>query len=389
SGRMSMLIVASLLIAASALTKYFGVTLIPLLAAYGFARSRRIGAWMLPLLIPFAVLAAYHVATRHLYGRSLLFDAAGYAAERRWAGESPVVATIVKGLSFTGGCCASIVLLTMAALPMRTLMWTALGATAAFAALTFDPIGAALVRAGGGARLLVQLAPWAGAGAAMLVMLGRRLWSARDAEALLLALWIGGTFCFSVFVNWNVAARSILPLTPAAAIVAAGFYNSRGAGTISSRLQRRAWAGIAVSGILALLIAAADTSLARSQRQGATELAGLRERTKQLWFAGHWGFQHYIRGAARPLDAAQIDLAPGDIVIYPENNTAIIELPPGTVRRIELREYDVMPLVSTMLRGQAGFYSDVWGPLPFAFGPVPRENYHIVVVEVPVVDPPR
>ncbi len=44
---------------------------------------------------------------------------------------------------------------------------------------------------------------------------------------------------------------------------------------------------------------------------------------------------------------------------------------------------------TTTLPGFAGFYSDVFGPLPFFFGAVPAENYHIVVVETPARGPSK
>ena len=69
---MGMLVVASLLIAVSTLTKYFGVTLFPLLIAYGLMVKRRPGAWMLPLMLPVAILVAFHFWTKGLYGYGLL-----------------------------------------------------------------------------------------------------------------------------------------------------------------------------------------------------------------------------------------------------------------------------------------------------------------------------
>ena len=387
TGRAGLLIAASALVAVSALTKYFGITLIPLLAAYALVRTRRAGAWLLPLLIPLAALAAYQLATKQLYGRGLLFDAAGYATQQRWAGGPPLVATVLKGLAFTGGCCAATFALAAAATPLRALLATGVGAAAALAAVALDPVARGLVDFPGGAVVLVQVVFWAGAGAALLAMLARRLWAARDAQAMLLALWIGGTFCFAVFVNWSVAGRSILPMAPAAAIVVASLWSSRTspAAAVARRSNRRAWVGLAVVAVLSLVIAIADASLARSQRRAAAELAAkFGTRTPQLWFGGHWGFQHYLRDAAMPIDVERINLAPGDIVIHPENNTAVVPLPPGSVRRIDGREYAVFPLATTTLPGRAGFYSDVFGPLPFFIGPVPRERYHVGVVERPV-----
>ncbi len=66
---------AALLIALAALTKYFGASLIPLLFIYGLVLRRRLGRWMIALLVPIALLAAYQWATHALYGKGLLADA--------------------------------------------------------------------------------------------------------------------------------------------------------------------------------------------------------------------------------------------------------------------------------------------------------------------------
>ena len=47
---------AGALMAAAALTKYFGIALIPLLLVYALVKERREGAWVLHFLIPIAVL---------------------------------------------------------------------------------------------------------------------------------------------------------------------------------------------------------------------------------------------------------------------------------------------------------------------------------------------
>ena len=52
---------SGVLIAASALTKYFGASLILLLAAYSFARLRRLGNWIWYLLIPVGALVGYEL----------------------------------------------------------------------------------------------------------------------------------------------------------------------------------------------------------------------------------------------------------------------------------------------------------------------------------------
>ncbi len=75
---MRRLLWASLLVAVCALTKYFGMALIPLLLVYSGMRHKCFRRHMLALLLPVALLAAYQLLTWRLYGRGLLLDAADY-----------------------------------------------------------------------------------------------------------------------------------------------------------------------------------------------------------------------------------------------------------------------------------------------------------------------
>ena len=102
--------VASLFVAAAALTKYFAVSLIPLLAVYTILREKK-ATWRLAwLLVPAALLAAYQAWTWRRYGRGLLSDAAAFA----WAitaapgpgvtfAQETVGSKIIVALSFAGG----------------------------------------------------------------------------------------------------------------------------------------------------------------------------------------------------------------------------------------------------------------------------------------------
>ena len=58
---------AGALMAAAALTKYFGIALIPLLLVYALVKERRVGVWLLHFLIPIAALIWYQSVTLRLY----------------------------------------------------------------------------------------------------------------------------------------------------------------------------------------------------------------------------------------------------------------------------------------------------------------------------------
>jgi hypothetical protein len=60
----------------------------------------------------------------------------------------------------------------------------------------------------------------------------------------------------------------------------------------------------------------------------------------------------------------------------PLNNSNVHRLPESSYRTVERIAVPTAPLVTIMNRTTgAGFYSDVWGPLPFALGLAPVEEY--------------
>ncbi len=383
-----MLWLAALLVAASTLTKYFGITLFPLLIVYGFMVKRRAGVWLLPLLLPVAIVTAYHFWTKGLYGQGLLVDAAGYATQQRWASGGKMIASVLSGLAFAGGCCAAITFLMGVAAPGAMSRWViAAAAVIAILLLALDPITGHSIRQEGAVRwlLLVQLLFWSSCGFAMVAASLRYLWNAWTADHVLLACWILGTLAFAAFVNWKIAGRSILPMVPAAAIVAAMVCARR------PQAAWRSWSALGAGAVLAILVTAADTSLARTQRDAATQInEGLESPAGAVYFSGHWGFQHYMeRQGARPLDKNRTKLEPGDVVILPDNTSLPIGLPSSAGRVAATLEFAPMEYLSTMRQEMhAGFYSDMWGPLPFALGRVPAERYQIVIIQVPLASNP-
>jgi len=210
-----------------------------------------------------------------------------------------------------------------------------------------------------------QLALMSAAGAVLLAGSTARWWQTRrDPVATTLLLWILGTLAFATLVNWSTNARVIMPMIPAAAIL-----TLRGAPASS---LRPAAIGILVGGAIAISVACADQSLARSSRGAADLLAGrVAKHTHTVWFLGHWGFQWYCEmHGLKPIDVNGSTLRPDDLILIPSNNSQVYALPAAAPRQIDAIELPVLPWISTMNeRTGAGFYSDVWGPMPFAFGP--------------------
>lgn len=95
-----MLLVSGILISMSALTKYFGLTLIPLLLFYSVFKRRNVGRWVLFMLIPLAILVWYLWATHQLYGQWILMKAAAHATKVQSQFGKWSFPKILVGLSF-------------------------------------------------------------------------------------------------------------------------------------------------------------------------------------------------------------------------------------------------------------------------------------------------
>jgi len=385
---------AGLLIAFAVLTKYYGMCLIPLLAAYSLVETRRPGRWIACLLIPLAALCAYQWITRALYGRAMLSDAMEYAGYARGIVGVSGMSTVLTALTFTGGCVAVAVFFMPLLWRVRTL--AAFAATAALIATALFFEGAKLEKnispeATTATFVEIQIIFWAVGGIGALALAVENVWSRRDAKSCLLALWVFGTFLFAAVFNWTVNGRSILPMVPAVAIL------------IASRLERNARAGrktprfsvaasLAASAALALLVTRADYLFAVATRETAVQTgARFASEKEKLWFEGHWGFQYYMESSGfAALDVKYSPIKPGDILVWPENNTGTAPPNPDATARQENFYVPGPRFLTTMnVAVAAGFYASVRGPLPFAFGKVPPESVLLFFLKTNGPPPPK
>ena len=321
---------AGLLIALAEMTKYFGASLVPLLAAYSLLGKRRVGRWAQFLLIPLAVLCAYQFVTQALYGHSLLYCAMDYAAfSKGYLGFSHATAGLTA-LTFTGGCLAAAVF--CAPLLWRWRMPSSLAAGAVLMAAALFLAGAVLKKYGSlpeASRPLVefQIVFWALGGVWVLALAVADVFHGRDARSWLLALWVLGIFVFAAFFNWTVNGRSLLPMAPAVGILLARRWEQN---VPAGRKIRPAAAAacLGAGALLAVLVARSDFLLAIAVRQGAQQVcAKSRPAGGALWFQGHWGFQYYMEAlGAAPLDIKHSALKPGDYLASPANNTSLFQL---------------------------------------------------------------
>src|SRR5271155_4128021 len=132
------LAVSVLLITLCALTKYFGIALIPLLAVYSLARERRLGSWAWYLLFPILALTGYQHWTKAVYGLRMITFAAHIATGVRQGRHASILANALVDLSFVGGC-------TLPALTFAPFIWPR---KKIFAVCVLSPLAAFLISTG-------------------------------------------------------------------------------------------------------------------------------------------------------------------------------------------------------------------------------------------------
>jgi hypothetical protein len=367
---------AALFITLAAMTKYFGICLIPLLATYSFLANRKFRSELFFLLIPLVVLCVYEFVTRTLYGHALFFEATAYAKSAQDFFGLSGITEVLHALTFTGGCMA-------AGIFFAPLLWKrrTVGMFAVVAILM------AVIFIGGifsknypwleGARranVELQITFWMSGGISVLALAVVDFWERRDARSGLLFFWVLGVFLFAALFNWTVNARSLLPMTPAIGILVARRLEKVLPGR---KISFGAPICLAASAALALFLARADFLNAIAAKKGAQQIAtkyGSQDGT--LWFQGHWGFQFYMDElGASELDLKHSALKPGDRVAVPLNNTSLFPLETETTTVLETNTV-AGPAGLTTWNGEvgAGFYASAFGPLPFVFGRVPPEK---------------
>ena len=418
------LALAAVLIALAALTKYFALCLIPLLALYTLTRSYRFWPYLFWLLVPVVCMYGYNAWTKEIYGHGMLSGAAEYAkAYYRHKSTQQWTVKPVATFAFTGGCMLCLLFLLPSVL--QKLRWAVVGLGIALSVAAwlqhrdFQYLRPDLVRpTSWDLALQAGILDVLGLAVCGLILSelhrGWRefrgaggIFSGNEslANSLLLSAWVAGTMLFTGYVNWTVNGRSVLPLIPAAAILLSrqmdwvwrqmssrrrggspflGFLNQAAHALFRGPPSATQSLLLVPAAVLTLLISQADYILAWNQRKAAEEIsmvaANLAAAAKgagnpnppQLWYAGHWGYQYYMEqaGVGQPIAYLGPPLKKGDLYALPKENT-IHSTPSPTDAEMQTfpYKYNASPWVATHCRERrAGFYADRWGPLPFVFG---------------------
>ena len=377
--KLALLISAGTVLGGCALAKYFGAALIPLLLVYSIVRQRRLGRWAWCLLIPLVMLAGYEFWTRDLYGQGLITHAAVFSAEMRTNAQASMLARTLGVLSFLGGSMLPALIFAPWLWRRREIVIGAAFAAVMGFSLGWADYGLESPRHAHWVLMSLELTVFIAAGLSVMGMVVQYARKQRDANAVLLSLWVLGTVVFAGYVNWTINVRSVLPLIPAAGILLARGLEASSTGS-GRQWTLRLTPALALAALLALWVTVGDAALANAGREAAAIMhQRFAERRDQLWFEGHWGFQYYMeRAGFRPVDIQDLHLENGDSLVIADNNYLTNKPDPNAIVSREVLELRLPWHVTTIRQDLgAGWYSSAWGSVPFAFAPVPPETYEI------------
>ena len=371
-----------LMICLGILTKYFAITLIPLLFAYSILKNKRLN-WseFVYLCIPVLAAGLLEIMTNPAYSCNHLMGTFSFLFHRSQATFS-MSGKILTGMVFLGGCLLQFLLLAPIFWDSRaTWLWGAsILASAALFYLAGQQGHWALFKIYGsspGLAVFSSLLFIGGIHAVVLAMTG--IVNDTAPETILLILWFLGTIAFSLFVNWAINIRTLFPALPPMAILAA-----RRLQALGSKRNRfhGLWTitGVLLSVILTLLVTYADFASAFSQKRAAKEILNrYAAPNKTIWFQGHWGFQYYIEAmGAKPFNFNQPKVRDGEIVIVPVNNTNVRYLPEPPYKNTSRFKISKGQWVSVMDYSiRVGFHVGDIGGLPYCFGRIPLDEYVI------------
>ncbi len=384
-GKRGFLAASSFMITLCVMTKYMGICLVPLLMAYTIAEKRKAGEWILYLMLPVITLLLFDQLTYAKYGLRQISFIESWSVYNHVSSGKNYYAKIITGFAFLGGCIlAHSIYFVCRTRGIVLFIYLAIIVSVLLLLLKNDFIDHYPIANADGINWLfvVQLPFFVFAGVSVMIMLIRNFMKQRNADTMLLLLWMVGVFLFAVFINWSVNGRTIIPIVPAAGIMLSQFYKIEN--DFFQLNNVLLFTSLLFSLAVSLAITHADTAFANSARSAAL---GVKVLTKNChgnkWYEGHWGFEHYITRSSdyRILNYNRPRLSRGDTVIIPSTNTNTKHLYKHLALIREVHTFPLYGLFSTMsLSRGAGFYADVYGPLPFAIGTSPENYYEYEVI---------
>jgi 4-amino-4-deoxy-L-arabinose transferase-like glycosyltransferase len=376
--KFSYLAVSAFLMTAASLSKYPAIALIPLLFAYSFFKKHRFGLWAFFFIIPILLLGSYQWYTHLLYGKGLLTAAADFPEVGRSEKYTAFVRGIT-GLDFMGGCIAGSFFYIPFLWRKRYVLLGCIALLVTIAILpAFKSIGEFPIHNSLGYKwaIIIQFSLFFLAGLHIFILAVTDLWTRRDSGSVLLFVWVGGIFVFTSFVNWTINARSVLTMLPAAAILVVRRMEIRS--KIHTNVLSPSLA-LLPSMVLALLVTYSDYRLANCGYHASVMINRKYQKAERnIWYDGHWGFQYYMDIDGAKSLIPDLKLSREDIIVFPENTPMMYGPDRKKFEMLDMISLHSFPYLATLrISSGAGFYADIIGPLPYAFGKIEPERYAV------------
>lgn len=384
-------LLSAIFICISIFSKYFGISLIPLLLVYTFIGKYE-KKYLLFLFIPLIALGVYQWITYRLYGYFLVSNAAKYAIDHSLAGQSnaglsKLVVKAITGLNFVGGCGLSVIFFFPLIWKKQSWIGVSVIGLLSLGIITYGDFFAPLFQRNQDIQwgLYAQFFIYFFLGIIIIFLALLDGLTYRDDLSILLGMWIIGTIVFSTFINWTTNARSLLPLAPLLGILIVRRIHQ----LYPDMCIRKFLFPLFLSWAISLCVAYADNSLANAQKDAVymIDTKWIRN-SSTVWFQGHWGFQYYMQQAgAKPVDYHYPKIQNGHMLVIPLNNCNILLPETNDFQLVDRFQISIFPWLATMdPKLGAGFYGafeDI--PFPFVFGPKPPEEYLVFryVQEIP------
>lgn len=362
---------SAVLLSLATVSKYLCIFLWPTAAFYAW--SRKVPARR---LIPYLVVAALPMSLYVLYdtlSRGLIFYAAKTVSEAAAAGlwSSPSH-RIRSFLAFTGGCGAFA--LAWPFLNIRRPLWLASALTAAI--VLFGP-WLDLVP---GVRFTDRILGIGFSTAAICAFMQIVSLKERGRGWSLWAAWTA-TAGFMALSYWTIAARVVFFVIPPLILASAEILERISDRESLGRIQVTTLCGtLALSFCLGIV----DMQYAGAQRDLAKTIAEQDiTRGKRVYCAARGGLRHYLLAAGAVDFDGRKDwdkVRPGDVIVSAKIN-AILPPPPKPILA-DVSKFQVdspIPLrLTSAWGGEAGFYSNISGFLPYSLSQEPLEEFTLI-----------
>ena len=209
------------------------------------------------------------------------------------------------------------------------------------------------------------------------------------ALGLFLLAWVAAVIFYNIFLMPFGAARYLMPvIVPLSFIFLKSAARSRSVRLVRTQADspRRATEGVIIAAVLTsllgLAVAYGDYIYASSYRDFAGEVKNtVGEAHNRVWYTGEWGMHYYMdKNGFRYLTSDSDEPKQGDLIIVADVPKLWGPSPKLYSRMdiVDIREIKTWYPIKVMgLDIRAGYYSTLWGYMPFAISDKPVERFGI------------